>query len=396
MTEAAKTRTIFVHTADWQIGKPYARVVDPGKRALLQDARIRAIDRIGQVAEDEQAAFIVVAGDLFDSSTVPSATVSKALSAIGALGRPVYVIPGNHDHGGTGGIWEQPYLRREQEALAPNLEVLLDPEPRVLESAVLLPCPLQRRHASDDPAAWLSGLDGRWQDFGDRPRIVLAHGSVQDFTAPADDEEDDLHASAPNRLRLERMPQDDIDYIALGDWHATRQVGAKAWYAGAHEQDRFPRGADYVSGQSLVVSVHRGAAPEVREVRTGAIRWHQLTHEFVGEAPIPAFEQAMEQLLGGRVDRDLLELQLSGALGFADRDRLDEQLDVWSNRLIRLKLKDTTTSAPTREEIDALARRSADPLIAQVATALLEESQSGGRGGEVARHALRELYRLAS
>ncbi|TVQ50656.1 MAG: DNA repair exonuclease [Gammaproteobacteria bacterium] len=387
--------TRFVHTADWQIGKPYGSVAEPGKRALLQEARIQAIERLGEVAAEADAAFIVVAGDLFDSATVPSATVSKTLAAIGALARPVYVIPGNHDHGGAGGIWGQAYFQREHDALAPNLHVLLEAEPVVLDTAVLLPCPLLRRHASDDPAAWLARLEGQWEGFGDLPRIVLAHGSVQDFTGAVSDEEEDLYTSVPNRLHLERMPMADIDYIALGDWHGTLQVGPKAWYAGAHEQDRFPRGPEYTSGQCLVVTAERGAPPGVRAAVTGAVRWHQLSHEFVGEDPVSAFKQAMAQLLGGRVERDLLELRLSGALGFADHDRLQDELSVWTNRLIRLKLKDTTTYAPTAEEIDALANRAEDPLIAQVAQALLAEGAGEGREADVARHALRELHRLA-
>ena len=107
-----------------------------------------------------------------------------------------------------------------------------------------------------------------------------------------------------------------------------------------------------------------------------------------------AFEQKMQALLGGRVDRDLVELELAGALGFADRDRLDELLEVWSNRLIRLKLKDRTTYAPTTAEVDALAQRIEDPLIAHVAAALLGGSQGTSREAEVGRYALRELYQL--
>ena len=90
----------FLHTADWQIGKPFARISDENKRALVRNARIEAIVRIGDVARETGAEFIVVAGDLFDSPSADKATVSAACSAMGKLGMPVYVIPGNHDHGG--------------------------------------------------------------------------------------------------------------------------------------------------------------------------------------------------------------------------------------------------------------------------------------------------------
>jgi len=65
----------FIHTADWQIGKPFAGIGDAHKRALVQQERIEAIKRIGRVAQENGAAFVLVAGDLFDS---PSADNRKA------------------------------------------------------------------------------------------------------------------------------------------------------------------------------------------------------------------------------------------------------------------------------------------------------------------------------
>ena len=65
-----------LHSADWQIGKPYARVHDPDKRARLRQARIEAIGRIGALIDQEQPAFLLVAGDLFDSPTPSSSDVS--------------------------------------------------------------------------------------------------------------------------------------------------------------------------------------------------------------------------------------------------------------------------------------------------------------------------------
>ena len=43
----------FIHTADWQLGKPYARVTDPDKRAQLRRERLSAIARLGQVAREQ-------------------------------------------------------------------------------------------------------------------------------------------------------------------------------------------------------------------------------------------------------------------------------------------------------------------------------------------------------
>ncbi|MEM7219339.1 MAG: DNA repair exonuclease [Pseudomonadota bacterium] len=390
------TVTLFIHTADWQIGKAFARVQDPAKRTLLQEARFRAIGRLGQLVREQAAEFVVVAGDLFESATVPRATVSKALADIGKLSVPVFAIPGNHDHGGTGGLWSQDYFVREQAELAPNLTLLLDFEPLLLDDAVLLPCPLLRRHDSHDPTAWLQRQDLDWQAFGDRPRIVLAHGSVHGFTTETEADEDELEGGAMNRINLARLPEGEIDYIALGDWHGTKAVGERAWYSGALEQDRFARGSDYSAGNALVVQVNRGGAPTVITHRTGSANWHDVQARFNTDADLDGLIGAMKDTIGNRVDEDLVQMTLSGSLGFAARDQLDQRLDVWRNRLLRLKLRDDTTIAPTEAEVEALTERSADPLIAKVASALqAERLAADAEAADIARLALRELYRLA-
>ena len=61
--------TSFIHTADWQIGKPYRQIADEQKRFKLQQERLTAIGRIRDAARMQGAAFVVVAGDLFDSPT---------------------------------------------------------------------------------------------------------------------------------------------------------------------------------------------------------------------------------------------------------------------------------------------------------------------------------------
>lgn len=59
----------FIHTADWQIGKPYRQIANEQKRFKLQQERLNAIGRIRDAARIQDAAFVVVAGDLFDSPT---------------------------------------------------------------------------------------------------------------------------------------------------------------------------------------------------------------------------------------------------------------------------------------------------------------------------------------
>jgi hypothetical protein len=143
----------FIHSADWQLGKPYGSVNEIEKRSILQQERVNVVDRIEALVREHDARFVVLAGDTFDSPSPSKSTVSAGCAAIGRLKVPVFLIPGNHDHGGPLGLWEQAFFTKEREALAPNLRILLTPEPVEIDDAVIFPCPLLRRHEPTDLTA---------------------------------------------------------------------------------------------------------------------------------------------------------------------------------------------------------------------------------------------------
>ena len=304
---------------------------------------------------------------------------------------PVIVIPGNHDHAGPGAVWDQEFFERERRALAPNLRVLLEPGAVELDSAVLLACPLAARSSWDDPTRWvrdgtaLAGLPPY------KPRIVIAHGSVQAFRGVADDEEDSALGEG-GVIDLEALPAGQIDYVALGDWHGTMQVRPWAWYAGTPEPDRFPRGSDYDTGNILLVEVQRGEAARVEKVSTAVLNWHECTFHFADDASVAILERDLERVVGGRAGQDLLRLTLTGSLGLEARERLQRTLETLEARLLRLKLVDRTTVAPREEELAMLVGSPDHPLIAKVAARLLSRAEGEDEEAEVARAALRELY----
>jgi DNA repair exonuclease SbcCD nuclease subunit len=378
----------FLHTADWQLGKPYARVADVTKRSRLQNERFECLHRIGAAARDHQAAFVLVAGDLFDSPSPVNATVARACEAIGQMHVPVLAIPGNHDHGGPGSLWDQPFFLSQRTQLAPNLRVLLTPEPVVLDHAVVFPAPLLRRQEPGDPTAWIRTAFAAPEFPTDLPRIVLAHGSVQGFESAQDDE--DEPATGLNRIDLARLPAAELDYLALGDWHGTKQVGPNAWYSGTPEIDRFPKGSDNDPGNLLVVRVARGQAAQVEKKPTGRFIWNDFTHRFSEDTGFAAFCAALDARIGQWGQDSLLKLSLDGSLGIETSQRLAELIEGLDARLLRLKLEDRVMIAPTEEEIQALADRPADPLIAAVAGRLL--AMATGAEAGIARHALRELH----
>ena len=388
-----------IHTADWQIGKPYGTVADEQKRFRLQQERIAAIGGIREAVRLHEAQLLLVAGDLFDSPTPDPTAVLEVLELIGEMEVPVLVIPGNHDHGAPGTVWHRDDFERHQRQQAPNLQLLLERQPLVLESAVVLPCPLLRNQDSTDPTHWLRGLD--WSALPtDRPRIVLAHGGVHGFGGRDYEGDDEAQAGANNLIDLGALPSGQIDYIALGDWHNLKQVSPQAWYPGTPEPDRFDQGEDNQRGQVLLVELQRGSTPEVKPLPTGRIRWHNLRMRFSSDADLDRFQRQLEELTAGRVARDLLRLEVSGSLSLAGHRRYQQLIDDLQNRLLRLRIKGECQQAPEAAELEQLTTRSEDPLIAQVAQQLQErlhrESDPDSEEASRIRTALCELFRFTT
>jgi DNA repair exonuclease SbcCD nuclease subunit len=389
----------FIHTADWQIGKPYGTVADEQKRFRLQQERLAAISRIRDVVRQHAAQLVLVAGDLFDSTAPATTAVLEVLEFIGEMEVPVLVIPGNHDHGAPGTVWHRDDFQRHRSQLAPNLQLLLERQPLVLDQAVVLPCPLLRNQDSSDPTLWLRELD--WSTLpAELPRIVLAHGGVQGFGGRDYERDEEAQAGANNLIDLTALPADQIDYIALGDWHNLKQVSEQAWYPGTPEPDRFDQGEDNQRGQVLVVNLRRGAPADVQPQTTGRIQWHNLRVRLSGDGDLDRFERQLEELAAGRVARDLLRLEVSGSLSLAGHRRYQQLLDDLQNRLLRLRIKGECQQAPEAAELKELTARSDDPLIARVAQQLQQrlssESDPDSEEASRIRTALCELFHFAT
>jgi DNA repair exonuclease SbcCD nuclease subunit len=381
--------TTFIHTADWHLGKAFHGIPDEDKRAGVRQARFDAIRRIGDVARQRNAAFVVVAGDNFDSPQPTKETVSAALAAIGSIGLPVYMIPGNHDHAGPGSVWESEYFVREHQNLAPNLHVLLDTSPVIRDDAVILPCPLLRRFVSDDPTASIRTAD--FSAFDERPRIVLAHGSTISFENAADGEET---AIGIRHIELDRMPWNEVDYVALGDYHGFMRAGEKAWYAGSHEIDRFPK-TDQRPGHIACVTIGRGAAPQVEPINHGKYRW--LDHDILLDDSVDRLDHEITEAANhAGFQATLVALSLRGSVSLEGRRKLDAMLETWTARLTRFDVTDEVLLAPTSDEIDELARSADDPIIADVAGRLKAQLDASGDDAAIANEAMRILYGLCT
>ena len=290
----------FVHTADWQIGKPFSGF-DPETASSLREARLACVDDIADVAERAGARHVLVAGDVFDSETAPAKLVAQLLGTLAAHPRLTWhLLPGNHDPVRPGSVWGE--ITRI--GCPATVRVLLAPEPvEMAPGVVLLPAPLTQKSTTLDPTQW---MDAAVTPAGVL-RIGLAHGSVQgNFGGGDGDAAVPIAPDRPERARL--------DYLALGDWHGTVRIGDRVWYSGTHETDKFP---DNEPGHVLIVRLERaGAKPAVERIATSRYRWEKRQLRVAGLEDVTRFVEEI-QVLGRNQKTVLLELTVTGAVGLA-------------------------------------------------------------------------------
>ncbi|HCA34413.1 MAG TPA: hypothetical protein DEP00_04955, partial [Lachnospiraceae bacterium] len=83
----------ILHTADLHLGKRFNDV------SMLDDQKI-LLDQIIRIAEQEKPQVILLAGDIYQTSSPGSDAMelfNSFLTAVSALGIPVLMISGNHD-----------------------------------------------------------------------------------------------------------------------------------------------------------------------------------------------------------------------------------------------------------------------------------------------------------
>ena len=96
----------FIHTADWQLGKPFGRMPEV-VRTVLGEARLDAIDAIAGVARAKGAEHVLVAGDVFDNPEPGDRLLRQALSRMRDAGCIWWLLPGNHDYARSEGLWSR-------------------------------------------------------------------------------------------------------------------------------------------------------------------------------------------------------------------------------------------------------------------------------------------------
>jgi len=211
-------------------------------------------------------------------------------------------------------------------------------------------------------------------------RIGLAHGGVVNFASEGE---------AANPIDPARAVNAGLDYLALGDWHRTCQIGPVVWYARTPEPDR---AGGQERGTALLVELQgQRSPPSVTPLSTGTYRWLTRTETLMDGSGLADIDQRL------RTEQDLprlnLRLRLEGTLPLAAHAELQRRLIDLEAAVFHLDADQAALVVrPTQSDLesidfDGVLRRSADRL-----KALADDTTQTPDVRRRAEEALIELY----
>jgi len=369
----------FLHTSDWQLGMTRAFLTSEASPRFSQ-ARIDAIAVLGRLAAEHEAKFIVVAGDVFESSQISRETLVRTLEALKQLPVPVFLLPGNHDPLDGASIFSTKEFRDAPDHVIVIRDQTPIPVPGA-EGVEVVGSPWRTKHPNADLCAELAAaLDPAPAGV---TRIAVCHGQTDNLSPDA---------SQPAIIDLARaeaaVRENRFHYLALGDRHSVTPAGdtGRVWYSGA------PVATDFVEedpNQALLVDVEAGRC-EVTPLAVGD--WHFVAEHFtVNDADdVERFRTWLDELPGK--ERTAVKVGFTGSVNLATAGALDEVMETRRELFASLRRRERTTDlAVVPDELDqdsvslsGYAKATWDELLAQ-----------SEAGDETAADALRLLYRLS-
>jgi exonuclease SbcD len=371
-------RFTFIHAADLHIDSPFAglRLKDEDVARQFVEAGRRAVQALIDEAIASEAAFLIIAGDVFDGDWKDVTTglfFVRAIAALDRAGIPAFIVKGNHDAESLISR-DLPYPKSVHFFPTNKASTVTLDDYRVALHGRSFPTRLTGEFVSTYPApqkGWLNigvlhtSLDGSRGHDGYAPCSV-----------------DDLKGFG-------------YDYWALGHVHAAEIVSQDPWIVypgnlqGRNVRETGPKGA-------VRVTVEDGRITDVTPLALDAARWAQLNVDVSGHeteqdvltrvagALAQAHEEAAGRPLAVRVT--LTGMTTHHAQFVSRREALQDEIravgfavggDCWVEQL---KIKTSPPLRPTVPltanealDIDSLLEQAAsDPDFASVLAELTE------------------------
>ena len=318
----------IIHAADLHLDSPFAGL-SPEQAALRREEQRGLLARLADLANEEQADLVLLAGDLLDGERVYRETADLLARTLGRIKAKVFISPGNHDPYEAGSPYAQPIW-------PDNVRIFTSPRPEAVPlpelGCTVYGAAFTQEQQEDNP---LSGFSAT----GDGLNLMVLHGNTQgrDYApiSPAD-----IAASG-------------LDYLALGHIHqpsGLQKSGHTYWaYPGCPEG----RGFDELDDKGvLVLHVDKGLVDA---------RFHPLAlrRYRIVEVDLTGCTDPLDTILAAlppQTQSDICRIRLTGEFA-TDTQTLAKLESALSPRFHALELQDRT-----RMPRDLWARAEEDTL----------------------------------
>lgn len=346
--------------------------------ARFSQDRIDAIRRLGALAAEHDAGFIVVAGDVFESNQLSSQIVARTIEALQSLPVPVFLLPGNHDPLDASSIFSSPEFAQLDESVIVIKDALPIPVPGVPHVEVV-GAPWRTKHPDSDLCAdMLAGLE----PDPARIRVAVCHGQP-DVLSP-----DKARPELINLTEAEAALADGrIHYLALGDRHSVTQVGSsgRIWFSGATVATDF---TETEPNRALLVELSSDHCT-VEPLDVGEWSFIAEHFELNGSEDLLRFAEWLSNLPNKA--RSVVKVGFTGTINLSTAGDMDALLSARSELFASLRKRQRTTElviAPDVLDQDSVT-------LSGYAKAAWDELLGNAAADPVALDALRLYYRIS-
>jgi exonuclease SbcD len=315
----------ILHTADNHIGISFAQYPDLVRDRLLEE-RFSALERLVATANQRDAHFLVVAGDLFDKQTVTKLQVERAVRILATFdGEHVLVLAGNHDYyeGPDNKLWR--WLRSACEGTC--VLPLCEPTTKDFDCddcrVRFYACPCPSKHSEDHTIGWVADTD---KD----PNVIhvgIAHGNVEGLGLDADQ-------------RYFNMSDEDMRGAGVHTWllghihvpaPAPGTTGRPLYFMpGIHTPDSVKCSHP---GHAWWIELGADGSCRHEQLISGGVRFVRLRRSLENTADIEALRATCESL---DAPNTVLDLQLTGRLKEDELSELNLLIDGMKSNFLHL------------------------------------------------------------
>jgi DNA repair exonuclease SbcCD nuclease subunit len=330
------------HTADVHIGLKFGTYDSHVSKRLVEE-RFGVLERMVRKANEEQCAFFVIAGDLFENVSVPDKDVKRTVEILTMFtGEAVLVLAGNHDYCRDRNA--KPWSTVVKHAENTNIYPLLSQDSRSFDlggrNVVFYACPCPDRTSAEHQIGWVQDVEKDPSSL----HIGIAHGNVEGLSL------DDNHAYYTMTER--ELRDSGCTTWLLGHVHVPAPkkglVGTPTYFMpGAPAPDSVRMSHP---GHAWIITFDVEGNATYESDSQAEIRFARFSNALHSSHDITALTQKVESL---PLSSLVIDLQLSGALDQADIDALSEWIGALQKRALHVSYDSNIKQRLTAESIAA-------------------------------------------